>query len=84
MKYLHNLIILITIITFSLGQKPKGIRIFNVNYNKNSFYEHTVFKNEEFGFQFTREKIILTPMEYHFTIRQFLEVQNIIMRYLKH
>lgn len=54
MKYLHNLIILISIITFSLEQKPKGIRIFNVNYNKNSFYEHTVFKNEEFGFQFTR------------------------------
>lgn len=59
MKYLHNLIILISIITFSLEQKPKGIRIFNVNYNKNSFYEHTGLKMKNLDFNLQEEEELI-------------------------
>ena len=44
------------IIAFVKAPKPENIPIYNIDsyYNKEGFYEITVFKNEVFGFQFTR------------------------------
>ena len=44
------------IIAFVKAPKPENIQIYNIDsyYSKEGFYEITVFKNEVFGFQFTR------------------------------
>jgi hypothetical protein len=44
------------IIAFVKAPKPENIPIYNIDsyYSKEGFYEITVFKNEVFGFQFTR------------------------------
>ena len=56
MRHFQALILLILIVSFSLAQKPEGIRIFNIDdrYNKTLSYEYTVFKNEIFGIRFIR------------------------------
>ena len=56
MKYLFNFFILILINNLIKAPKPENITLFSLNYyeNKNKSYEFTVFKNEIFGFEFTR------------------------------
>ena len=56
MKYLFNFFILILINNLIKAPKPENITLFSINYyeNKNKSYEFTVFKNEIFGFEFTR------------------------------
>ena len=56
MRHFQALILLISLVSFSLAQKPEGIRIFNIDdeFSYKLSYEYTVFKNEIFGIRFIR------------------------------
>ena len=56
MRNNYRFLIFTFVIAFIKAPKPENIQIFNIDnyYSEEGFYEITVFKNEVFGFQFTR------------------------------